>query len=63
MSKKAQRPGRPKLPKEVSYNLRAIRCTDAEWELFNKAAKRADLTVSAWLRDVASRAAQRILKK
>jgi hypothetical protein len=63
MSKIKQGPGRPSLPKSLSANNRVIRVTDADWELFNKAATEKGLTVSAWLRDIATRAARKIVGK
>ena len=38
-----------------------FRCPDDEWELFLKAAEAEDVTVATWLRQVAVKAAKRVL--
>jgi hypothetical protein len=50
--------GRPKLPAKKRKGARLeIRVSDAELAQFEAAAKRADVSVSSWLRDVAIKAA------
>lgn len=39
-----------------------FRCPDGEWELFTRAAEAEQLSVAAWIRQVALRAAKRALK-
>jgi hypothetical protein len=43
--------------------LRSIRISDEDYELMRKAAETEGKPISEWLRDVALRAAQRILRK
>lgn len=38
-----------------------FRCPDDEWELFEQAAAKEELSVAAWLRQVAVKAAKRVL--
>jgi uncharacterized protein (DUF1778 family) len=61
---KKQRMGRPPKPEdEQASEIIAIRMTEAERELCEQAADRAELKLSAWIRDRATKAAKRESKR
>jgi hypothetical protein len=56
--------GRPKKPADELLAERCeLRLTSAELRLFEQAAQKADLSLSAWLRDRAAKAAKRESKR
>ena len=61
MDRKAGRPTRD--PKGGSSKIVPVRMTDDERTQFQRAAKRAKMTLSGWIRDRLARAAKREAKK
>jgi hypothetical protein len=56
--------GRPKLdPEGNASSLMALRVIESEREAYGRAAKRAGLNVSAWMRDRLNKAAKRESKR
>jgi hypothetical protein len=51
--------GRPALGDDERMDPRPIRCKLSEWQTWQAAAKRRGKTLSAWLRELANRAAKR----
>lgn len=51
--------GRPKIAKPKRF--RGLMCTDEEWETWQRVA--GARKVSAWIRDLANRAAKRMLRR
>jgi len=59
--KTAKRPrGRPPTGETPQHQ---FRCPDDEWEMFQQVAEAEGVTVAAWIRTVAVRAAKRALQK
>ena len=59
ITEKRQR-GRPATGQTPQHQ---FRCPDEEWEMFLQAAEVEGVTVAAWIRSVAVRAAKRVLQK